>query len=194
MIWLSTALAGEADDLGARVATTCGNPYIAAELSFTFVVEVDGVEETRRRHSWKPREGTVEVADGDSTVFLEQIAPYIASEASQEDAIAAYKAWINDSYWLLAPCKVLDSGVVRSVEDGALVLTFEDVGLTPGDRYVLGVDEGCNVIGWSFSLEGGGAGDFAWSEHSRYGPLMLSTRRVASDGHVVIRFEEVHAR
>lgn len=193
MIWISLALAGEADDLAARVATTCGDPYTMAELRFTFVVEVDGVEQVRRTHDWRPREGTVTVTDGDSSVHLEQLHPYIASEAPQQDAIVAYKAFINDSYWLLAPCKVLDDGVNRSIEDGRLVLTFEEVGLTPGDRYLLRVDENAHISAWEYTLEGGKVGAWTWDAPSRHGPLMLSTRRESAEG-AVIRFEDVTAR
>ena len=176
------------------MATTCGNPYAIAELRFTFVVEVDGVEQLRRSHHWRPREGTVEVVDAEGTVLLEQIHPYIASASPKEDALRAYKAFVNDSYWLLAPCKVLDEGVERDLDEGRLALSFEEVGLTPGDRYWLTVGERGEVRAWSYVLEDGTEGSFAWSEAERYGPLLLSTRRVASEGDVVVRFEEVFAR
>ncbi|MGS0527908.1 hypothetical protein ACU8V7_24695 [Zobellia nedashkovskayae] len=47
----------------------------------------------------------------------------------------------NDSFWLVAPFKVFDSGTQRSLvtlEDGsnALMITYSSGGSTPGDSYL----------------------------------------------------------
>jgi hypothetical protein len=63
----------DAQILAAQVATTCGNPYSLVELAFTFVVEVEGEERTRRRHVWRPRDGTLTVSEGDATTTLTQL-------------------------------------------------------------------------------------------------------------------------
>lgn len=179
--------------LAAQVATTCGNPYALAEVGFTFVVEVEGVEQVRRTHHWKPQEGSVTVTSGERTVELEQLAPYIASTADSDEALTAYKQFVNDSYWLLFPCKVLDPGVELGLDEGRLTLAFADgTGVTSGDRYTLTVDEAGHVTTWSFVLESGREGAFTFDPPTRYGPLTLSTRATSDD--VVIRFDEVFAR
>ncbi len=182
--------------LAAQVAISCGNPYDLVELAFTFVVEVEGVERARRRHLWRPREGTLVVVDGGQTTTLSQLYPFLASEDDSEAAIRAWSAFVNDGYWLLAACKVQDPGVQLSVdEEGRLELGFgEGVGLTPGDRYWLTVDEQGRVTRWDYRLQGGDQGGWTWEDYALYGGLLLSTRRVSAEGDAVIRFEDVRAR
>lgn len=68
----------------------------------------------------------------------------LAGEDEAEWLKRAYGAWINDAYWLVMPYKLQDPGVNLSHDgeeelDGAvydkLLLFFDGVGLTPGDRY-----------------------------------------------------------
>ena len=59
------------------------------------------------------------------------------------------KAWsifCNDSYWLIAPFKVLDEGVSRKIveaKDGsdALLVSYASGGVTPGDAYLWFLDK-----------------------------------------------------
>lgn len=59
------------------------------------------------------------------------------------------KAWsifCNDSFWLIAPYKVFDAGVSRSIvksEDGsdALLVSYASGGVTPGDSYLWILDK-----------------------------------------------------
>lgn len=200
------SLAAPADDLAAQIAAACGPVYSLEELSFTFVVEVDGEQKARRSHRWWPAQGKVEITAGDQTVTLADVrqgAPSTVEDARWAtvapgvEPAAALDAWggfVNDSYWLLAPCKVMDPGVKRAVTDeGALELRFEGVGLTPGDVYRLSADpETGRVTGWEYTLQSGREGSFTWSEHTQVGPLNLSLKR-SSEG-AVIRFEDVSAR
>ncbi len=184
---------GDASVLAARIATRCGNPYILAEIAFTYVVETGGVEQIRRRHIWHPREGTVEVIWEGGSVFLESLHPFVASPDPKDQAIQAFSWFVSDSYWLLAPCKVMDPGVTPGVTtDGSLHLQFTpNTGLTSGDQYWLTADEEGVIRSWMYLREDGGHGHFAWDPPQRYGPLELSVRRVSAGGDVVIRFEEI---
>jgi hypothetical protein len=75
----------------------------------------------------------------------------------------AYGRFINDTYWLLMPWKWLDPGVHLTAQgtaevDGAacdvVELTFGDVGLTSGDRYLGYVDRGTGLMRrWSYVLQ-----------------------------------------
>ena len=201
---IGAALAGPADDLAARVADACGPVYTMDTVAFTFVVEVGGEEKARRAHVWRPQTGEVQVSSGGTVVTLKDVragAPSDAEDPRWADIApgvepeAALKAWggfVNDSYWLIAPCKVNDPGVSRAVtEDGALTLSFDAVGLTPGDQYTLRVDEVGRVTGWSFVLQSEREGDFTWTQHQDFGPLNLSLHRATADGGTVIRFEGV---
>ena len=89
----------------------------------------------------------------------------------------------------------MDEGVRRSLdEEGRLLLSFDGVGVTPGDRYVLTIDaESSRVLEWSFVLESGRASQFSWSAPDAAGPLMISQTRTSPDGDFVVRFEDIHA-
>lgn len=71
------------------------------------------------------------------------------------------EAWINDSYWLVMPFKLKDSGVKLTYvaqqkdEEGTLCdvlqLTYENVGVTPENKYQVWVNSKTNLISqWSF--------------------------------------------
>ena len=100
---------------------------------------------------------------------------------------AAYRAWINDSYWLVMPYKLKDSGVTLKfkgegraggAESYILELTFADVGVTPQNKYDVYVDaEHWLVRQWSFYSN---ASDeeprftLPWSNWQRYGNIWLA--------------------
>ena len=95
-----------------------------------------------------------------------------------------YEAFINDSYWLLAPFKIFDPGV--SLTDGGedkgpkgepcdvIKLTFAGVGLTPKDVYWLYVDKKTHLVDeWKFVLNGESKppSAFAWSDWKKVGSI-----------------------
>jgi hypothetical protein len=102
---------------------------------------------------------------------------WLDGEEQEGDALAgllegAYGAWINDTYWLLAPYKLRDPGVSLSHDgtetvDGVayetLKLTFEGVGLTPGDTYWMYVHPETGLVDrWTYVLEGQEPPPTAW--------------------------------
>ena len=97
------------------------------------------------RVKWKGKDVTVESAERRPQRGMEK---------------AAYARWVNDSYWLLAPLKVLDPGVKLTAEgqkesEGVkcetLRLSFAQVGLTPGDQYVLYIDPQTKLLrAWDY--------------------------------------------
>lgn len=108
----------------------------------------------------------------------------------------AYAAWVNDAYWLLMPYKLKDSGVAlrflgRSpTEDGRdavqLELTFENVGLTPQNKYHVWIDAETHLVSqWAFFRQ---AGDevpsftLPWKNWRRYGEILISNERGVRDG------------
>jgi hypothetical protein len=77
-------------------------------------------------------------------------------DSNRIDLIEKAKAYFyNDSYWLVAPFKFFDPGVVRSLvetDNGskALLITHTSGGVTPGDSYLWYFDE--NLIPTHFEL------------------------------------------
>ncbi len=77
-----------------------------------------------RLHVWDKWTGDLRFEQGEMTVLMnihnKEGRVFVAGEAvSDPDTVAAklehgYRAWINDSYWLVMPYKLKDSGVTLS--------------------------------------------------------------------------------
>ncbi|CAN5460177.1 hypothetical protein BH18VER1_BH18VER1_10010 [soil metagenome] len=188
---------GEADALAREVWQASGgeNWSKVKALRFTFVVEEGGNQLASAEHQWDLRAGTdrVKWKGKDVTVNL-------ASPAQDADGKAAYARWVNDSYWLLVPLKVLDPGVKRAYDgkkesEGVtyetLRLTFEQVGLTPGDQYVLYIDPATKLVrAWDYIPDAQTTMHATWENYQTLGGLQLST--VHHFGGKTIRFADVH--
>ncbi len=113
-------------------------------------------------------------------------------KTAEEHLERAYGAWINDTYWLLMPFKLKDPGVTLSYDgvetlDGVaydrLLLTFDSVGLTPGDKYWAWINKETGLMDrWAYFLESYEEGreptQWKWLDWDRYGELVLSPHRV----------------
>jgi len=116
-------------------------------------------------------------------------------------------AWfINDSFWLLMPYKWRDPGVnpeylgheTNEYGDWEVVhLSFDDVGLTPGDQYWVYIDAGVPrlVRMWQYHLQGReNKGLFIrWQNWQRFGDILLATERESVDGSLKIEFTDIRA-
>lgn len=105
----------------------------------------------------------------------------------------AYTRYINDTYWLLMPLKMLDNGVNRSyaadsstVTHDVVNLSFENVGLTPKDRYWVFVNKSTGLVDkWAYILQSnrdGKATVWEWTDYQSYptsaGEVKLANRKV----------------
>jgi hypothetical protein len=102
-----------------------------------------------------------------------------------------YRAWINDSYWLVMPYKLKDTGVTLkysgegTMENGRdahiLTLTFENVGVTPQNKYDVYVDkERMLVEEWAFyrkSTDEEPGFKNPWTGWAPHGNILLSAER-----------------
>jgi hypothetical protein len=112
-------------------------------------------------------------------------------EQKKEWLDKAYGAWVNDTYWLLMPYKLQDPGVNLSYVgeetiDGKkydkLHLTFQNVGLTPGDRYWAFINQETHLMDrWAYVLEsmekGAEPTAWRWEGWQKYGKIMLAPTR-----------------
>jgi len=101
------------------------------------------------------------------------------------------RIWINDSYWLVMPFKLKDSGVTLSYlgekktpggeEALAVQLTFDSVGVTPQNKYNVYVDpESKKVIYWEyFPTRDHSAAQIStpWQNYQTHGKIQLSGDR-----------------
>ncbi len=123
----------------------------------------------------------------------------VASPGEGEDAKAAFGRWTNDSYWLLAPLKVLDPGVKRTAEGtkqlgdtsyDTLRLSFQGVGLTPGDQYLLYIDPQTKLVrAWDYVPSADKVMHGTWEGYQTFGGLQISTQH--DFGGKTIRFADV---
>jgi hypothetical protein len=106
------------------------------------------------------------------------------------------KVWINDSYWLVMPFKLKDSGVTlrylsdtSKTQDGRvahlLQMTFKGVGVTPDNKYHVWVDqESLLVTQWAFfekfTNEKPGFVN-PWTNYKIYNSVILSSGRGRGD-------------
>ncbi len=166
------------------------------QIRFTFIVEDNGNELAHVEHEWDLTAQTdrVKWRGKDETVSVAK-----PPAEHEDDERAAYARWTNDAYWLLAPLKVLDPGVKLKYEgakevDGAncevLRVSFEKVGMTPGDEYVFYIDSTSKLLtSWDYIPAPEKVTHGTWEGYENFGPLKLST--VHKFGGKMIRFADV---
>lgn len=166
----------------------------AKALDFTFIVEQDGNQLASAEHHWDIAAGTDRVKWKGKDVTVNLAAP-----TQDEDGKAAYARWVNDSYWLIAPLKILDPGVKLGYEglkesEGAqcetVRVSFEQVGLTPGDQYLLYIDPQTKLVrAWDYMPDSETTVHGTWEKYEPLGGLQLATEH--SFGGKMIRFADV---
>jgi hypothetical protein len=190
----------------------------ARYLRFDWIVEREGKRVVARSHYWDRFTGRYRVdgvdKEGAYSVYFNVnskegdawVAGKKLTDAAQKKKWVGdgYEAFINDSYWLLAPFKVFDPGVTLS--DGGqdkgpngeacdvIKLGFAGVGLTPKDVYWLYVDQKTHlVVEWKFVLGGENKppSAYAWSDWKKVGSIQLASMRTAIGKPSVIRFDNL---
>jgi hypothetical protein len=159
-----------------------------------------------RTHHWDRYTGAHrfegKTREGESYVVLHDLdsregEAWLNGEKLDGEALAewlerAYGAWINDTYWLIMPYKLRDPGVHLAYDgeeeiDGVvfdkLLLTFDGVGLTPGDRYWAFIRRDSGLMErWAYHLQDWEADKepthWQWLDWQPYGGIKLSPRRV----------------
>jgi len=161
----------------------------------------------RRFHVWDKRSGNIRIEydhkeSGAHHVILMNLnsregkawadgEPISDPAALGEILESGYAMWVNDSYWLFMPYKLLDPGVTLTMkgpcilEDGrsahCFTMTFEKVGLTPENKYdVLVADDSGLVEQWNFysSFDDEEARfKVPWKNWKKYGRILLSDDR-----------------
>ncbi len=190
----------------------------ARYLRFDWIVERDGKRVVARSHYWdrwtgryrvdgEDKEGAyrvyfnVNTKEGDAWLGGKKLTDAAQRKKWLDDG---YEAFINDSYWLLAPFKIFDGGVKLDYggEDkgphgeacDVLKLSFDNVGLTPKDMYWLYVDRATHlVVEWKYVLDGKKEPPtaWAWSDWKKTGSIMLASMRQNLGKPSVIRFDNL---
>ena len=176
-------------------------------LRFDFASVRDGQTNVIRSHWWDKYTGRHRVEgktrEGEPFVILHNINTHegdawksgvkLEGEEERKFLENAWGYWVNDTYWLLMPYKMNDPGVILSYDgeeelDGRMydkvALSFDNVGLTPNDRYWAWINRDTHLMDqWGFILKGGEgpAAKFRWNGWKKFGNVMLSPERAAVD-------------
>jgi hypothetical protein len=223
LLWSTTAAAHDfkPPPLTYKVSEAAGGPKALYErtraIRFTFVVEAQGKRVMEAKHdwdlvaqtdrvTWRGPEGAwdVVVHTGQQRALSATLDGKPLDAARQAEAAKlAYQRWVNDSYWLLMPIKLLDDGALtRELGPGQLDgqpvlqlnLAFKAVGLTPGDEYTLFIDPATHrVREWELRLQGRADNPtrVTWEQHQTFGPLTLALDHRWRDGSKRLFFEGV---
>jgi len=108
----------------------------------------------KHHYVWRKQEGLVDVS-WDSILVTVNLNDYSKSIGESPKLIEnAINFFNNDSFWLVAPYKVFDDGVERSIvkvdNKDALLIKYTSGGTTPGDSYLWILDE--NYVPVSFKM------------------------------------------
>jgi hypothetical protein len=170
----------------------------------------------RRNLVWDKFEGNVRIESiPDSTIYLVNInnmkgrVQIKGQELTDPDSLQKMLArgksiWINDSYWLVMPFKLKDSGVTlkylgedtlaSGVKCNVLELTFENVGDTPENKYRVYVDVNDNLVKqWAYykdASQDSPSQMWPWDNYKRYDNLLLSADRSDNKGPRNVRVDE----
>jgi hypothetical protein len=170
----------------------------------------------RRNLVWDKTEGRVRIESApDSTIYLVNIntlegrvqikGKELTAPDSLKKMLARGKSiWINDSYWLLMPFKLKDTGVtlkylgedttLTGLKCNVLELTFKNVGDTPQNKYRIYVDLMDNMVKqWAYYQDA--SQDSAsqvrpWDNYKKYGDIFVSADRSDKKGPANVRVDE----
>ena len=160
----------------------------------------------RRHLIWDKKTGQVRIdSPRDSMIYLLNVHTLQGKvvkggeEISHPDSLKIFltkgkNIWINDSYWLVMPFKLKDSGVtLRYVKEDSLPsdvpadvlqLSFKEVGVTPQNKYEVWINQQDHLLKqWAFYAKADQEKPNwirPWDNYQTYGSILLSADR--SDG------------
>jgi hypothetical protein len=198
----------KAHEVAANMMNAMGGPQAwkdAHFVRFDFIVNAGGKAVVSRSHLWDKQTGRYRLEQktktGEPQIVLFNIATkegmaYVNGKklegADAKKAVeGAYGAFINDMYWLSMPWKWMDQGVhLKSLGPqtrggnafDVVELSFDHVGLTPGDHYRAFVSQKSHLMThWEYTLQSGDKGSWDW-EYGDYGGVKLAKNHTSADG------------
>lgn len=155
----------------------------------------------RRDHLWNKASGDVRIEDvaNEITILMnikDMSGKVFKSGQPVSDSLdyflqKGYEWWINDSYWLVMPYKLKDSGVTLKYlgEDTTqagtpadyLEMTFDAVGVTPENMYKIWIDTDTKLVTqWAYYPDTTSVEPrftTLWEDYKKYGDILLSGKR-----------------
>lgn len=161
-------------------------------LAWTFNDQYQIWDKRKNRFRWE-RDSIVAVIDTqtrDGKVYVKGQELHDPEE-KQKLLDRAYALYINNSYWLVMPFKLLDPGVtlkyvgedttMDNARADVLEMTFDAVGLTPQNKYRIWVDKEQGLVTqWAFfrkSTDEAPTFTRRWTGYKDYGKIKLASDR-----------------
>ena len=155
----------------------------------------------RRIHVWDKSTGDLRIEVPSSDLFIlmninDRQGKVQKAGTAMTDSLdyflqKGYEWWVNDSYWLVMPYKLKDSGVTLkyigedTTQDGrlsdVLQLSFQDVGVTPENIYEVWIDAETKLVSqWAYYPDSNAKEprfNTPWKDYGKYGQVLLSGDR-----------------
>ena len=170
-----------------------------SELNFSFNVK-SGMRMAKRSFRWFPKTNDVVFTSDTDTI------EYNRNATMDSLALYADKRFINDTYWLLAPFKLVwDEGVSISEEKNVVapisgdtlhkltILYDSEGGYTPGDAYDTYYSEDFAIKEWSYRRENAEKASTStlWVKEKNLDGIILNTHHQDSIGNFQVFFTDV---
>ncbi len=174
-----------------------------SELRFTFNVD-RGENHFERSFIWHPKTSDVVYMNSTDTVSYNRKAATLDSIAIQAD-----RAFVNDSYWLLAPFKLVwDEGISFSEEENVIAPISKDTlnkltitygnegGYTPGDAYDIYYANDYSVKEWAFRKGNDKAPTMltSWKKYKTFNGITLATMHRDSTNNFKLYFTNISVK
>ncbi|PKA82275.1 hypothetical protein ATE92_0402 [Ulvibacter sp. MAR_2010_11] len=172
-----------------------------SELKFTFNVD-RGENHYERSWMWLPKTNDVTLITKEDTLAFNRAS--LDSLSQQADAI-----FINDSYWLLAPFKLVwDKGTTFSEREKAIAPISKDTmhqltivysnegGYTPGDAYDFYYTDTFTIKEWVFRKRNDSLPSVVttWEDYETFSELTLAKTRRDSTGNFKLYFTDISVK
>ena len=169
------------------------------QIDFTFNVDRNGEQVSKRSWSWQPKSGDVRMINQEDTLVYNH-------KAVDSASIQADRAFINDKYWLLAPYQIVwDRGATIQEKDSIispltkrtskmLTLTYnEEGGYTPGDAYDFYYGDDYKITEWVFRK--GNADEpsmiTTFEDYKQFNGIEIATVHKNEDGNFKLYFTDI---
>lgn len=168
------------------------------ELQFTFNVDRDTLH-FERSWTWKPKTNEVTMITASDTISYNRA-------AVDSISLKADKAFINDTYWLLAPYKLVwDEGFeIDTIMKDLAPISKDSLqklsivysgpgGYTPGDGYDFYFDDEHIIREWVYreKNENSVCMTTTWEDHQSYNGLKLATMHQNENGSFKLYFNGI---
>lgn len=115
-----------------------------------------------QKYFWDKKNNMAIIEWSDNKVIFDldayEASCFVAGQPAPADKIETLKSkawsnWCNDSFWMIAPYKLFDTGTTREIvnldnNQRGMKITYGSGGVTPGDTYLWELDSDNRPTGW----------------------------------------------